>query len=109
MKLFSSLRSYTSVQLLLCYSLRSFLTPSIPFFLSLRSPLASPADDDASQGGWVYRVSEVSLSGVESDLCQCLVEVQSQGEKIQGLVAGVGIVVVAVGAIIAGTALDPLQ
>eukprot|EP00520_Triparma_pacifica_P004474 CAMPEP_0118665278 /NCGR_PEP_ID=MMETSP0785-20121206/18529_1 /TAXON_ID=91992 /ORGANISM="Bolidomonas pacifica, Strain CCMP 1866" /LENGTH=261 /DNA_ID=CAMNT_0006559377 /DNA_START=66 /DNA_END=848 /DNA_ORIENTATION=+ len=62
-------------------------------------------DNTADVGGWVYRISEVEKDGNESDLCQCLVEVQSQGEKIQGIVAAVGIGAIAIGAVVAGVTL----
>ncbi|GMH91512.1 hypothetical protein TrVE_jg7265 [Triparma verrucosa] len=66
-------------------------------------------DDSVSLGGWVYRVSEVSPSGVESDLCQALLEVQSQGEKLQGILAVVGFGIIAAGAVFTGITMDPLQ
>lgn len=66
-------------------------------------------DDTVSLGGWVYRVSEVSPSQVESDLCQALVEVQSKGEKLQGVIAAVGFGIIAIGSVVAGVTLDPMQ
>jgi len=66
-------------------------------------------DSTAGPGGWVYRISEVDSKGSESDLCQCLVEIQTDGEKTAGLVAGVGIVVIAIAAVAAGILLDPLN
>jgi hypothetical protein len=66
-------------------------------------------DNTADVGGWVYRISEVEKDGNESDLCQCLVEVQSKGEKLQGIVAAVGIAAIAIGGVIAGITLDPIQ
>ena len=66
-------------------------------------------DNTADIGGWVYRISEVEKDGNESDLCQCLVEIQSQGEKIQGIVAAVGIAAIAIGAVVAGVTLAPIQ
>ncbi|GMH94086.1 hypothetical protein TL16_g12803, partial [Triparma laevis f. inornata] len=65
-------------------------------------------DDTVSLGGWVYRVSEVSPSQVESDLCQALVEVQSKGEKLQGVIAAVGFGIIAIGSVVAGVTLDPM-
>jgi len=64
-------------------------------------------DSNAGPGGWVYRISECDNYGNESDLCQCLVEVQTQDEQRAGLIAGVGIAVLAVGAALAGLLLDP--
>jgi hypothetical protein len=64
-------------------------------------------DNNAGPGGWVYRISECDNYGAESDLCQCLVEVQTQEEQKAGLIAGVGIAVIAVAAAMAGLFLDP--
>ena len=66
-------------------------------------------DSTATPGGWVYRISEASSTGEESDLCQCLVEVQTEDEQKAGLIALVGIGFVAVLALVAGVTLDPLQ
>ena len=66
-------------------------------------------DEDVAPGGWVYRVTECEANGQESDLSQCLVEIQTQQERIATLV-GVGVFgAVAIGAIAAGFLLDPLQ
>ena len=64
-------------------------------------------DTKAGTGGWVYRISECDNYGSESDLCQCLVEVQTQDEQKAGLIAGVSIAVIAVSAALAGLLLDP--
>lgn len=64
-------------------------------------------DTESSPGGWVYRVSECDNNGQEADLCQCLIEVQTEDEQKAALFAGVGIGVLLVGAVIAGLALDP--
>lgn len=66
-------------------------------------------DTDVAPGGWVYRVSECDTSGNENDLCQCLVEIQTPEEQRAGLIAGVGIGVLAVLAVVAGLVLDPLN
>lgn len=66
-------------------------------------------DDTAGPGGWVYRISEASVSGEDNDLCQCLVEVETAEEKRAGLIAGVGISVLAIAAIAAGILIDPMQ
>merc|ERR1712232_680356 len=42
-------------------------------------------------GGWVYRVTECEKSGRESDICQCLVDVQSAEEQ-QGVVIAVAVI-----------------
>jgi len=64
-------------------------------------------DTTASPGGWVYRVSECDSNGNEADLCQCLVDVQTEDEQKAGLFAAVGIVVVGIAAVTAGFLLDP--
>jgi len=64
-------------------------------------------DSNAAPGGWVYRITECDNYGTESDLCQCLVEVQTPDEQRAGLFAAVGIAVLAVGATVAGLLLDP--
>jgi len=66
-------------------------------------------DKDVTPGGWVYRITEVDNSGVENDVCQCLVEIQTDGEKRAALFAGVGITLLAIGIFVAGIKLDPLQ
>ena len=60
-------------------------------------------------GGWVYRITEEDNSGSSADICQCLVEVQTEDEQKAALIAGVGIAVFAVVAVVAGIALDPMQ
>lgn len=64
-------------------------------------------DDTVSPGGWVYRISEVDNMGSESDLCQCLVEVQTEEEQAAAKIAAIGIVVIGVAAVAAGLILDP--
>jgi len=64
-------------------------------------------DTTSTPGGWVYRISECDNSGNEADLCQCLIEVQTEEEQRAALIAGVGISVLAVGAVVAGLLLDP--
>lgn len=64
-------------------------------------------DTSSSPGGWVYRVSECDNSGKEADLCQCLIEVQTAEEQKAALIAGVGIGVLLIGAVVAGLVLDP--
>jgi len=66
-------------------------------------------DTNVVPGGWVYRVSEASSTGEESDLCQCLVEVQTEDEQKAALIAAVGIGLVVAVAVLAGLSLDPLQ
>lgn len=66
-------------------------------------------DDTVTPGGWVYRVSECDTDGNENDLCQCLVEVQTEEEQKAALFAAVGIGVIAIGSVVAGLVLDPLN
>lgn len=65
-------------------------------------------DDTVSPGGWVYRVSECDNSGAESDLCQCLVDVQTEEEQKAAIIAAAGIAAVGIIAVVAGLTLDPL-
>lgn len=66
-------------------------------------------DTTATPGGWVYRISEVDKFGNEADVCQCLVEVETEGEQKAALFAGVGFGVFAIGAFVAGIAMDPMN
>lgn len=66
-------------------------------------------DQEVSPGGWVYRITECDRQGAENDLSQCLVEIQTPEERRAGLIAAVGISILAVGAVVAGSLLDPLQ
>lgn len=64
-------------------------------------------DDNAGLGGWVYRVTEVEKNGRESDISQCLVEVQSKEEQQGAVIAAGAIGVLLTGLVVAGTLLDP--
>ena len=66
-------------------------------------------DESAGPGGWVYRISEEDKFGNEADICQCLVEVQTEDEQKAGLIAGVGFAVFAVLVVVAGIAVDPMN
>lgn len=66
-------------------------------------------DTEVPPGGWVYRVAECDNAGTESDLCQCLVEVQTKEEQQAAVIAAVSIGVLAVLAVVAGLVLDPLN
>jgi len=66
-------------------------------------------DTDVTPGGWVYRISEKDNSGNESDICQCLVELQTDEEQRGAVIAAAGFAVFAVLAVVGGLALDPLQ
>jgi len=67
--------------------------------------------DETPEAGndYVYRITEVGTSGENNDLCQALVEIETKGQKLQGLVAGVGFALIAIGGIFAGITLDPMQ
>lgn len=64
-------------------------------------------DSTTTPGGWVYRVTECDENGSEADLCQCLIEVQTEDEQRAALFAGVGIGILLIGAVVAGLVLDP--
>lgn len=64
-------------------------------------------DDTAGPGGWVYRITEVENNGRESDISQCLVEVQTKEEQRGAVIAAGAITVLIAGLVVAGTLLDP--
>merc|ERR1712038_681559 len=64
-------------------------------------------DTTSTPGGWVYRISECDNSGKEADLCQCLIEVQTEEEQKAAFFAGVGIGILLLGAVVGGLLLDP--
>lgn len=66
-------------------------------------------DETAAPGGWVYRISEVDNNGNEADVCQCLVEVETEGEQKAAIFAGVGFGIFALCAFVAGVAMDPMN
>jgi hypothetical protein len=66
-------------------------------------------DTTVSPGGWVYRVTECETNGVQNDICQALVEIQTAEEQRGAVIAAVGIVVLGIVAVVAGIALDPMQ
>jgi hypothetical protein len=66
-------------------------------------------DSTATPGGWVYRISEEDNFGNEADICQCLVEVQTESEQKAAVIAGVGFAIFAVVAFVAGVAIDPMN
>jgi len=66
-------------------------------------------DTSIAPGGWVYRVTECDNNGREFDICQCLVEVQTEAEERGALIAAVGIVILAAAAVAGGLLLDPLD
>ena len=66
-------------------------------------------DTTATPGGWVYRITECDTSEVESDVCQCLVEVQTEEEQRGAVFAAVGFAVLAIAAVVGGILLDPMD
>lgn len=66
-------------------------------------------DTTAEPGGWVYRISEADSFGNEADVCQCLVEVETEAEQKGAIIAGVGFGVFAIAAFVAGVAMDPMN
>ncbi|KAG7359032.1 hypothetical protein IV203_015621 [Nitzschia inconspicua] len=80
-------------------------------------PLASKGPDGGSYsfldtnvypGGWVYRVTECENNGTENDICQALVEIQTEEEQRGAVIAAVSIVALGVAAVVAGIVLDPV-
>ena len=65
-------------------------------------------DDTVSPGDYVYRVTERDASGVDNDICQTLVSVQTTEEQRGAVLAAVGIAAFGVAAVAAGILLDPV-
>ena len=67
-------------------------------------------DTGLEPGGYFYRITECEgPDGIENDLSQCLVEIQTEEEQRGTLIAAVGVVAVLIAAVIAGAILDPVQ
>lgn len=66
-------------------------------------------DTDVTPGGWVYRITECDNNNREYDICQCLVEIETQAEQQGAIIAAVGIGALAVAAVVGGLLLDPLD
>ena len=66
-------------------------------------------DTSVSPGGWVYRVTECETNGSENDICQALVEIQTEEEQRGAVIAAVSIAAMGVAAVVAGIVLDPMQ
>lgn len=66
-------------------------------------------DESTTPGGWVYRITECDQNDIENDLCQCLIDVQTEAEQRAGLFAGIAFGVFAAGAVAAGVLLDPMN
>lgn len=65
-------------------------------------------DTTVSPGGWVYRVTECEKNGAQNDICQALVDVQTEEEQRGAVIAAISIAVLGVAAVVAGIALDPV-
>ena len=65
-------------------------------------------DGTSEAGGYVYRITEKETSGSQSDLCQTLVEIETDSQKRAGLVAGILGPLLIAGAVYAGLTLDPM-
>jgi hypothetical protein len=65
-------------------------------------------DSNITPGGWVYRITECEASGSTNDICQALVDVQTEEEQRGALIAAVSISAIAVAAVVAGIFLDPV-
>lgn len=65
-------------------------------------------DSNITPGGWVYRITECESSGSTNDICQALVDVQTDEEQRGAVIAAIGISVFAVAALAAGILLDPV-
>jgi len=68
----------------------------------------SYVDANVSPGGWVYRVTECETNGSENDICQALVEIQTEEEQRGAVIAAVSIVTLGIAAVVAGILLDPV-
>lgn len=65
-------------------------------------------DDNVAPGGWVYRITECENSGKTNDICQCLVEVQTEEEQRGAVIAVGAIAAIGILAVVAGLVLDPV-
>lgn len=65
-------------------------------------------DTTVQPGGWVYRVTECESNGIENDICQALVEIQTPEEQRGAVIAAVGIAILGIAAVVAGLVLDPV-
>jgi len=66
-------------------------------------------DTSATPGGWVYRITEEDTFGGTADVCQALIEVETEEEQQGALIAAVGFGVFAIAAVVAGITLDPMN
>lgn len=65
-------------------------------------------DTTVSPGGWVYRITECEKNGNENDICQTLVDVQTDEEQRGAVIAAISMVVLGIAAVVAGVVLDPM-
>jgi hypothetical protein len=63
-------------------------------------------DTTCSPGSWVYWSSEVDTAGKESDVCQCLVDVQTSEEQLRDVITAVCAYVFLILSFVAGVLLD---
>jgi hypothetical protein len=66
-------------------------------------------DVDVGPGGWVYRITECDNNNKEADICQALVEVQTEEEQRAAVIAAVSIAALGIIAVVAGILLDPME
>lgn len=64
-------------------------------------------DPQSSAGSWIYRVQDCDSENNKNVLCQCFVEVETEGESKAQQGVLVGLVGVLLAAVVAGTLLDP--
>eukprot|EP00525_Craspedostauros_australis_P003497 CAMPEP_0198109454 /NCGR_PEP_ID=MMETSP1442-20131203/1490_1 /TAXON_ID= /ORGANISM="Craspedostauros australis, Strain CCMP3328" /LENGTH=244 /DNA_ID=CAMNT_0043765123 /DNA_START=95 /DNA_END=829 /DNA_ORIENTATION=+ len=64
-------------------------------------------DTTVSPGGWVYRITEREVSGAENDICQALVEIETDEEKRNTVIATAAIGTLVLGIVAAGLLVDP--
>eukprot|EP00968_Pinguiococcus_pyrenoidosus_P006142 scaffold407_cov251-Pinguiococcus_pyrenoidosus.AAC.31 len=73
------------------------------------SRLRSWQDPTTELGSWYYRVTEENKNGGKADVCQLLVDVQSDSEKLAGKIAVLGFAGVVAALIAATSFIDPMQ
>lgn len=66
-------------------------------------------DENVGYGSWFYRITECEESGLENDMSQCLVDVETDEEQRGAVLAAGAMALAAVAAVVAGSLLDPVQ
>ena len=66
-------------------------------------------DASTEPGRWIYRISDTDKRGRDSDLCQTLVEIETDSEQKGTVFALAGLGAILVGLVGAGALFDPLQ